>query len=107
MKKSNISTLKELQDERRRLVLMKEVTKREISHSLGLMRSKTKSFTLSNVAVPVGVTAAVGMMAQKAMSSDDELQTVEVVKNNSVVNTVIALIPFAMKFFESQKDTES
>ena len=108
MKKSKIKTLADLQEEKRRLGLMSEVTKREISHSLGLMRSETKNFTLNKVALPLGITAATGMLVSKAISSsDDKPQKIKQAGGNSIVNTLIALLPFAMKFLNNQSGVKT
>lgn len=104
MKKSRISSLAELQEEKRRLRLMTKVTKREMSKSIGFMRSETKKIALNNIAVPVGVTAATGVLINKLVSSDDETQKVVKEKNTGLASIVVALIPFAMKFLDSQKN---
>lgn len=100
MKKSKISNLAELQEEKRRLRLMTQVTKREMSHSLGFMRSETKKIALSKIAIPVGATAAAGMLLSKL---NNNLNT-KVKSTSSGLTTIFtALLPFAIKFLESQK----
>jgi hypothetical protein len=106
MKKSKISSLAELKEEKRRLRLMTEVTKREMSHSLGFMRSETKKIALNNIAIPAGITAAAGMLLKKVVSSENNSENVMKAKTGGLANTVVALIPFAMKFLESQKQTK-
>lgn len=100
MKKSKISNLTELQEEKHRLRLMTQVTKREMSHSLGFMRSETKKIALSNIAIPLGASAAAGMLLSKL---NNNLNTKIKSSNSGITTVVTALIPFAMKFLESQK----
>ena len=99
MKKSKINTLAELKQERRRLSLMKEVTKREISHSIGLMQSETKDFTLNKLAIPLGITAITGILVNKTMTSNEKPKQGS---GNSIINTIIALLPLAMKLLNNQ-----
>ena len=98
MKNSKISTLADLQEEKRRLSLIKEMTKREFFHSLGVMRSETKEFTLNKVAIPMGITVATSLLLNKVMTSNDKSQKIANSTENGIVNTIIALLPFAMKF---------
>ena len=106
MKKSKISSLAELQEEKRRLRLMTKVTKREMSHSLGFMRSETKKVALSNIAIPAGLTAAGGMLLKKIISPDNSSQKTVKAKSAGLTNIIVALIPLAMKFFENQEQAK-
>lgn len=102
MKKSKINSLEELREEKKRLRLLTQVTKREMSHSFGFMQSETKKVALNNIAIPVGATAAAGMILNKLVSSSNKPQTTKV-NSGGLASFAVALIPFAMKFLEDRK----
>lgn len=102
MKKSKISSLSELQEERKRLRLITEVTKREMSHSLDFIGNETKKVVLNNLAVPLGATAAAGFLLNKLIKPSERLQTKTKSTSNILSTTVAALIPFAIKFLDNQ-----
>jgi len=110
MKKSRISSLSQLRQEKKRLGLMQEVTVREMSHSLGLMRSETKKFALNKIAIPAGVTAATGILLKSLLSSSDANESDKIIvkqRGDGIAKTVMALVPFAMKFMENMREEKA
>lgn len=104
MKKSRISNLKELREERERLNLSSELTLREMSHGVGLMRSELKSFLLKKVALPAGATLAAGILVKKLTEDENkEKQTVKNQNSGGWVKIIMSLVPLAMKLLEENK----
>ena len=99
---SQVSTPVKLDPSSKRLRLLTKVTKREMSHSFGFMQNETKKVALNNIAIPVGATAAAGMILNKVVSSNNNPQITKV-KNGNIASIAVALIPFAMKFLEDRK----
>lgn len=107
MKKSKISSLKELKQEKKRLRMMNEVAKRELSHNLGLMRSQTKEFAVKKVAIPVGVGVLLTTFLKRQLSSNQQptSQANNQAQGSTFMKTIMALVPFAMKMLENKENT--
>lgn len=106
MRKSRISNLAELQEEKRKLTLLSKVTKREISHSLGYMQTEIKDIALNNVAIPMGMTAATGLLINKIASSSDDVQETKKADANGggLAYILMSLVPLAMKLINTDKE---
>lgn len=117
MKKAKISSLEELRTERRKLRLLNKVTKRELSHSVGLLRSTTKEFTLKKIALPLGAAGLGGLAIKKMTESghDDEVVYANGAEvhhhhgdNSSVLKKLLlALVPIGVKMLADIKENQN
>lgn len=72
--KNQITSLSALKEEKKKLRMEIELSKREFAHSLGSSRANLKEFLLKKVAIPAGVAGLGVAGVSKLMSSNENHQ---------------------------------
>lgn len=102
--KNNITSLAALRQEKKKLRMEIELSKREFAHSLGSSRANLKDFLVQKVAIPAGV-AGLGMVGvNKLMSGDEDHQGASI--SDNVLSTVLPILATAVQtyFFKNVAD---
>jgi hypothetical protein len=102
--KNTITSLTALQEEKKKLKMEIELSKREFTHSLGSSRANLKDFLVQKVAIPTGI-AGVGIAGlNKLMSSSDNHSKAS--NTNSFLTTALPIVATIVQtyFFKNKTD---
>lgn len=102
--KNKITTLSELQREKKKLRMEIELSKREFAHSMGSSRATLKDFLVKKVAIPAGI-AGVGLAGvNQLIGSSDSDKTSS--QSNNLLSTILPILATAVQtyFFKNVAD---
>lgn len=94
--KNTITSLAALREEKKKLKMEIELSKREFAHSLGSSRANLKDFLVQKVAIPAGI-AGVGIAGvNKLMSSDNKTSSSH---SSSFLTTALPILATLMQTY--------
>jgi len=100
---TSINTLAQLQQEKKKLKMQVEVSKREFIHSFGYTKTQTKDFLLHKVALPAGALglATFGINKMAGRHSDKD-QVIKIKKDNGFFLKMIPIVlPLVRAYFST------
>lgn len=102
--KNRITSLEALQQEKKKLRMEIELSKREFAHSLGSSRANLKNFMVTNVAIPAGI-AGLGIAgANKLMHNSEKNRSAGI--SQHFLSTILPLLATVVQtyFFKNPAD---
>ena len=107
MQKHKITTLTELEREKKKLSMRMEISKREVVHSVGVMRGEVKNFLIRKVAIPAGVLGLSAYGVKKMTSSSDTSEQKVIEKKPPLLIRLLPIvIPLIKSYFEQNKNSQ-
>ncbi len=95
---SKIKTLVELEQEKKKVKMQMEVSKRAFIHSFGTTQTQAKNFLMKKVAIPAGAVGLVTMGANELLSNTISAPKRFVSNNGTIFKKII---PLALPFIQS------
>ncbi len=94
-----IKTLAQLEQEKKKVKMQMEVSKRAFIHSFGTTQSQAKGFFMKKVAIPAGAVGLATMGANKLFSNTVSTPKNFTSNNNTLFKKIIPLVlPFIQSF---------
>ena len=96
---SKIKTLAQLEQEKKKVKMQMEVSKRAFIHSFGTTQTQAKSFFMKKVAIPAGAVGLATMGANKLLSNTISAPKKFASNNSTLFKKIIPLVlPFIQSF---------
>jgi hypothetical protein len=105
MENNKITSLQDLEKEKKRLELRMEICKRELVQSAGFAKGEVKSFLFKKVAIPMGL---VGLSAYglKSMTNNNTAEA-KVNGTEKKQHFLMQLLPLAISFLQTYLEKEA